>query len=123
LLGIGIGKYDSNKLAKKLVKKSFWKKAIQKTLYTFGEKNISDDSEKINANHLLYINNVDDQQVTGKIDDELAEYPIDLIVDEAREENYNIIWYAKQIFQSKYKLRNLGGCPVLRFASRHPILY
>ena len=108
LLGIGLGTYDRNKLSQKLLKKRFWEKKVLKTLYDFDSNHLLRNDYKIEANSILYIRNVDDPSVSDEIDKELAKSSTNLIVDDAQEENYNIIWYSKQIKRSFGVIIDLG---------------
>ncbi|MFO7790756.1 MAG: hypothetical protein R6U68_17230 [Desulfobacteraceae bacterium] len=108
LLGIGLGTYDRNKLSQKLRKKRFWEKKAVKTAYHFGSNNLLKDDYRIEANSILYIKNVDDSSVSDEIEKELVKSSTNLIVDDAQEENYNIIWYSKQIKRSFGVIIDLG---------------
>ena len=108
LLGIGLGTYERNKLSQKLLKKKFWEKKPTKTLYDFDSNHLLKDDYKIEANSILYIRNVDDSAVSDEIEKELSQFSTNLIVDDAQEENYNIIWYSKQIKRSFGVIIDLG---------------
>jgi len=108
LLGIGLGTYERNKLSQKLLKKKFWDKKAQKTPYEFDSNHILKDDYKIEANSILYIRNVDDSAVSDEIEKELTKSSTNLIVDDTQEENYNIIWYSKQIKRSFGVIIDLG---------------
>ncbi len=108
LLGIGIGKYSKGRLADKLVKKKFWDKDINKSIYDFEKHHILNDNMKITSNALLYIKNVDDQQVSDCIEKEISNFDLDVIIDDAQEENYNLLWYSKQIKRSYAVIIDLG---------------
>lgn len=108
LLGIGIGKYEQNKLSSKLIKKSFWKKEHHKNVYDFEKTHILNDNLNIDSNSLLYIKNVDSPQVSEEIEKEISNHSIDVIIDDAQEENYNLLWYSKQIKKSFAVIIDLG---------------
>jgi hypothetical protein len=108
LLGIGLGRYEKNKLSKKLEKKKFWEKSTQKSIYGFESQHILKDDYRIEANHILYIRNVDDPRVSDEIEAALTKSSVDLIIDDAQEENYNITWYSKQIKRSFGAIIDLG---------------
>ena len=108
LLGIGLGTYEKNKLSKKLEKKKFWGKSVQRSIYDFESQHILKDDYKIEANSILYVKNVDDPRVSDEIEKELTKSSVNLIVDDAQEENYNIVWYSKQIKRSFGAIIDLG---------------
>ena len=108
LLGIGIGKYQNDKLCQKLMKKNFWEKDNPDKIYTFFSSDILSDDTSITSNRLFYIKNSDNQEISGTIEKELEKYPIDVIVDDPQEENSNLLWYSKQIKKSYAAIIDLG---------------
>ena len=108
ILGIGLGKYEENKLFHKLSKKKFWDKEQQKQVYDFKQEHIIGEALDIEANSLLYIKNVDSPLVSDAIEREIDNFNIDCIIDDAQEEKYNLIWYSKQIKRSFAAIIDLG---------------
>ncbi|SCY81177.1 P-loop ATPase, Sll1717 family [Desulfoluna spongiiphila] len=108
MLGIGFGTYENKKLAKKIRKKRFWEKDNNKAIYSFDTHDLLTDSTEIEASHVLYLKNADDQQVSEKIEDELMKNDIDLIVDDPHEDTYALSWYAKQVKKSYIVIIDLG---------------
>lgn len=108
ILGVGIGKYTKNKLALKLMKKRFWEKGIQDFLFNFEETDLLNDDTKIDADHLLYLSNADDQQVSEAIESELDMSSINIIYDKPQEDTNSLIWYSKQIKRSYAVIIDMG---------------
>ncbi len=108
LLGIGISKYENNKLAQKLIKKNFWEKKPQETPYSFNTADILSDQLSADVNRLLYIKNVDSPDITEAIEQEILKARLDFIVDDGQEESNNIVWYSKQIKQSFAAIIDIG---------------
>ncbi len=108
LLGIGIGKYKNNRLAEKVLKKRFWEKANATTILKFEHNDILSDDFKIECNNLFYIKNIDDINISDRIDKELSNSNLDVITDNSREDNNKISWYIKQIKKSYAVIIDLG---------------
>lgn len=108
LLGIGIGKYEKNKFAQKMLRKRFWEKEKVNHLFSFPNDDILSDDLEIRSDCLLYIKNIDKQDVTEKIESELLNVQASIIVDDAQEDSNNIVWYCKQIKKSYAVIIDLG---------------
>jgi len=108
LMGIGFSRYENNNLHKKILKKKFWDKPKDNTIFSFSKKNILGSDTKLEFNNLFYIKNNDNQEVAEKIENEIEKFSIDTITDDSTEDYYNLSWYSKQIKKSYAVIIDIG---------------
>ncbi|MCB9472616.1 MAG: hypothetical protein H6678_02270 [Candidatus Delongbacteria bacterium] len=108
LLGIGIARYEKNKLSSKLLKKRFWEKENPITINTFNNASILSDNTNITANCLLYLKNSDYQAASEGIENELNQGNLNVILDDPQEEKHSLSWYIKQLTKSYAVIIDMG---------------